>query len=162
METTTPPVPAGTDFVFDAAVRAFDDQMRWVDALDTKAGVLMAADAVLAGLVLMRGSMLLDAPLWVGVAVAVLFFMSFVLGLLSFATRRFGIAPDITALAAEASSTAPSSLRWTALSEILDALEMNEPKIAQKANLLFLGGVGLMLAVGTFGGYFVVELVKVH
>ena len=159
METTTSPPPPGTDFVFDAAVRAFDDQMRWIDALDTKAGVLMAADAVLAGLVLTRGSTLLEAPPWVGVLVAALLFMSFVLALLSFATRRFGIAPDIPALADEAISSAPPSLRWTALAEILDALEMNEPKIGQKANLLFLGGVGLMLAMASFGGYFISQLV---
>jgi hypothetical protein len=162
MTTTTTAAPPGGDFIFDAAVRAFSDQMRWIDALDTKAGVVMAADAVLAGLVLTRGSMLLDAPVWVGVSVALLLFVSFVLGLLSFSTRRFGIAPDVSALASEAATAAPSSLRSTALSDILDALEMNEPKIAAKANLLYLAGLSLMLAIGTFGGLFMVELVKVH
>jgi hypothetical protein len=159
METTTTPAPPGGDFVFEAAVRAFDDQMRWIDALDTKAGVLMAADAVLAGLVLTRGSTLLEAPPWVGVLVATLLFLSFVLALLSFGTRRFGIAPDIPGLADEALSSAPSSLRWEALSEILDALRMNEPKIGQKANLLFLSGIALMLAMASFGGYFISQLV---
>jgi hypothetical protein len=162
MEMTTSPPPTGSDFVFDAAVRAFDDQMRWIDALDTKAGVVMAADAVLAGLVLMRGSMLLEAPLWVGVLVAALLFLSFVLALCSFATRRFGIAPDLSALAEQATTDTPSSLRASALSEILDALEMNEPKIGQKANLLFLSGVALMLAIASFAGYFIVHLVRVQ
>jgi hypothetical protein len=155
--TTTPPTPGG-DFAFDTAVRAFTDQMRWIDALDTKAGVLMAADAVLAGLVLTRGSLLLDAPAWVGVLVALLLFVSFVLALLSFSTRRFGIAPDVSALASEAATTAPSSLRWTALSDIVDALEMNEPKVGHKADLLFASGIGLMLAIASFGGYFISQI----
>jgi hypothetical protein len=157
MSTTTTPAPPGGDFVFDAAVRAFTDQMRWIDALDTKAGVVMAADAVLAGLVLTRGSILLDAPVWVGILVALLLFVSFVLALLSFSTRRFGIAPDVSALASEVDTATPSSLRWTALSEILDALEMNEPKVGQKANLLFASGLGLMLAIASFASYFVVQ-----
>lgn len=158
METTTLSGPPGTDFVFDAAARAFDAQMRWIDALDTKAGAVMGADAVLAGLVLTRGSILLEAPAWVGVLVALLLFASFVVALASFSTRRFGIAPDISALASEVDSAAPSSLRSEALADLLDALEMNEPKIGQKANLLFMSGLGLMLAIASFSGYFVSQL----
>jgi hypothetical protein len=157
MTTTTSPPPGG-DFAFDTAVRAFADQMRWIDALDTKAGVLMASDAVLAGLVLTRGSLLLDAPAWIGVLVALLLFISFVLALLSFSTRRFGVAPDVSALASEAATATASSLRWGALSDIVDALEMNEPKIGRKADLLFASGVGLMLAIASFGGYFIRQL----
>jgi hypothetical protein len=107
---------------------------------------------------LTRGSALLDAPPWLGVVVALLLFASFVLGLASFSTRRFGIAPDISALADEADTTALSSLRSEALSDILDALEMNEPKIGHKANLLFASGVSLMLAIAAFSGYFVSQL----
>jgi hypothetical protein len=52
----------------------------------------------------------------------------------------------------------PFSLRSEALADLLDALEMNEPKIAQKANLLFISGLGLMLAIASFSGYFVSQL----
>jgi hypothetical protein len=152
--------PPGVDFMFETAVRALDEQMRWIDALDTKAGVMLAADGVIAGLVLTRGSLLLRAPEWVGVLVAVLLFISLVLALLSFSTRRFELAPDISALVPAARSTSAESLRWTALPDVLVALEINEPKIGQKANLLFYSGAGLILAVGLFGGYFVSQLLK--
>ncbi|MDP9222581.1 MAG: hypothetical protein M3P18_01755 [Actinomycetota bacterium] len=156
--TATP--PPGVDFLFEAAVRALDDQMRWIDALDTKAGVLLAADGVIAGLVLTRGSMLLGAPAWVGVLVAFLLFISLVLALLSFSTRRFELAPDLSALVPAARTSSGPSLRWAALPDILSALEINEPKIGQKANLLFYSGAGLMVAAGLFGGYFLSQLIK--
>jgi hypothetical protein len=149
--TMTSPTPPGTDFAFDTAVRGLADQMRWTDALDTKAGVLMAADAVLAGVVLTRGSILLGAPVWLGAAVAVLLLAS----LLSFATRRFELAPDIPMVVAAATVESERSLRWAALPAVQEALTMNEPKIAQKANLLFYSGCALMAAAVFFGGYFI-------
>jgi hypothetical protein len=158
--TMTSPTPPGTDFAFDTAIRGLADQMRWIDALDTKAGVLMAADAVLAGVVLTRGSILLGAPVWLGVAVAVLLLSSLLLALLSFATRRFELAPDIPGLASAATVESERSLRWTALPAVQEALAMNEPKIAQKANLLFCSGCALMAAAVFFGGYFIFDITR--
>jgi hypothetical protein len=158
--TTSSPPPQGTDFLFETALRSLDDQMRWIDALDTKAGVLMAADAVVAGLVLTRNSLLLEASPWVGVAVAVLLLISLLLALFSFSTRRFELAPNVSALlpAPNSGSTA-GTMRWTALTDVLGALEVNEPKLGQKADLLFYSAVGLMLAVALFGGLFIFRLV---
>lgn len=156
--TMTSPTPPATDFAFDTAMRGLADQMRWIDALDTKAGVLMAADAVLAGVVLTRGSILLRAPVWLGVAVAVLLLSSLLLALLSFATRRFDLAPDIPVLVSAATVESERSLRWAALPAVQEALAMNEPKIAQKANLLFYSGCTLMLAALFFGGYFIFDI----
>jgi hypothetical protein len=152
--------PPGTDFLFDRAVRGLDDQMRWIDALDTKAGVLVAADAVIAGLVLTRDSLLLQGPSWVAVAVAGLLLISLVLALLSFSTRRFELAPSAASLLPDvnAGETA-AQMRWRALADVLEALEINEPKVGQKANLLFVSAYILTLAVGVLGGYFVFRLV---
>jgi hypothetical protein len=161
MTTTLPPPPQG-DFVFDTAVRALDDQMRWIDALDVKAGVLMASDGVIAGLVLTRGSILLQAPLWVGVLVALLLFVSLVLALLSFSTRRFEIAPDIVSLATRSQTETEASLRASAVPGIIDALQINESKVGQKANLLFMSGTGLMLSVAVFGGNFISQVLRAN
>ncbi len=114
-------------------------------------------------MVLTRGSILMAAPTWVGVLVAVLLFLSLALALFSFSTRRFEIAPDIVSLESELSERdTASSLRAAALPDIIYALQSNEPKVAQKANLLFMSGAVLMLSVATFGGYFIAQLVLVH
>jgi hypothetical protein len=153
--------PPGTDFLFERAARGLDDQMRWIDALDTKAGVLMAADAVIAGLVLSRDSLLLQGPWWVAVAVAGLLLMSLLLALFSFSTRRFELAPSVASLvpAVKAGGTA-AEMRWRALTGLIEALEINEPKVSQKANLLFFSACSLTLAVGLFGGYFVFHVIS--
>ena len=156
--TTISPAPPGIAFVFDTAIRSLGDQMRWIDSLDTKAGVLMAAEAVIAGLVLSRGSILLETPAWVGVAVALLLLTSLLLALLSFSTRRFQLAPNLQALVAAANTGSAESLRWGVLPAVLEALEINEPKVAQKADLLFYSGCSLMLATATFGASFILQL----
>ena len=154
--------PADTDFLFDRAIEALDDQMRWIDALDTKSGVLMASDGLIAGLVLTRGSILLAAPVWVGILVALLLFISLVFALLSFSTRRFEIAPDIVTLASESWEQSALPLRAQVLPDIIYALRVNEQKVGQKANLLFVGGTTLMLSVAVFTGYFLADLMRLH
>jgi hypothetical protein len=46
--------PEGSEFVCEAAKRALDEQSAWIGDLDTKAGVLLGAVAVLFGLLLLR------------------------------------------------------------------------------------------------------------
>jgi hypothetical protein len=157
---TTSSTPPATDFAFETAARALAGQMRWIDALDTKAGVLMAADAVIAGLVLTRGSILLQGPAWVGVGVALLLLTSLLLALFSFSTRRFELAPDVPALLAAAATESERDLQWSTLPAVMEALAINEPKITQKANSLFYSGCALMLAAALFGGYFIFHITR--
>lgn len=43
-------VPEGASFAYAVAIAALDEQLRRIEALDTKAGILMAVDGVIAGL----------------------------------------------------------------------------------------------------------------
>lgn len=43
-------VPLGAPFAFEMALRSLDEQLERINALDTKAGVLIAADGVIVGL----------------------------------------------------------------------------------------------------------------
>ena len=49
-------------------------------------------------------------------------------------------------------------MRWSAVNDILKALEINEPKVNQKANLLLASAYGLMLSAALFGGHFIWQL----
>jgi len=93
------PVPAGASFAFERSVKALAEQLARIEALDGKAGILIAGGGVLAGLLFGRGSLLVDAPRWmVGIA-AIALTGSLVLGLLAFWTRRYDVAPRPEALA---------------------------------------------------------------
>jgi len=63
--------PQGAEFIYDAAKKALDEQTAWIGDVDTKAGVLMGAVAVLFGLLFVQDSLLLEAPAWLSAMVAV-------------------------------------------------------------------------------------------
>jgi hypothetical protein len=65
------PVPPGASFAFDAGIRTLDEQLHRIDALDTKAGVLLAAAGVLSGFLLADRSSLAQAPKAVGMTAIV-------------------------------------------------------------------------------------------
>ena len=54
--------PQGASFAFDNAARSLDEQLGRIESLDAKAGVLLAADGVLAGLLFATDSVLFQAP----------------------------------------------------------------------------------------------------
>ena len=56
------PTPQGASFAFDNAAKALDEQLGRIESLDAKAGILLAADGVLAGLLFATGSVLVQAP----------------------------------------------------------------------------------------------------
>ena len=148
---------SGTSFLYDSALKGLEEQWVWIDALDTKAGILLGAGGVVAGLFFTRRSILWFAPTWLGVAVAVVLLVSLALALLSFATRRYERAPDLEALMAS-DETTEAALKTEELPHLLLALSINEPKIALKASLLFYSGLTLLVSVAFFGAYFVYEL----
>lgn len=57
-------VPQGAEFAFDSAIRSLDDQLSRIDALDAKAGILLVADGILAGLIFGRDAFVRRAQ-WV-------------------------------------------------------------------------------------------------
>lgn len=105
---TTPPL--GTPFAYGESRRALQEQMHWIDALDTKAAVLLASAGVITGLVLSRGSPLSRAPRLIAAVVSVALLAALVSALLAFATRRFETAPDLKAIVAEVSNETQGSL----------------------------------------------------
>jgi hypothetical protein len=56
------PPPKEADFAFDNASKALGEQLQRIEALDAKAGILLAADGVVVGLLFAADSVLLDAP----------------------------------------------------------------------------------------------------
>jgi len=159
MSATSLPPPQATGFVYDQARRALEEQMRWIDALDTKAGVLLAAGGLIAGLLIAADSPLEDAPVWVVMATSLLLLGALVLALLAFATRRYETAPNPEALVSSMADSRDDQLKWMVLPDILEALEINEAKVSEKAAYLFYGGASLLLGIIVFGGYYVFELV---
>jgi len=70
------------------SARALDEQLRRIEALDAKAGILVAADGVLGGLLFGAGSVIRNAPRGVAISASVALIASLVLALLAFANRR--------------------------------------------------------------------------
>jgi hypothetical protein len=91
-------VPDGAPFAYNVAGAALDEQLRRIEVLDSKAGILIAADGVLAGLLFGRSSLILAAPRALSAIVVGLVLISLLLGLIAFANRRYGTAPHPAAV----------------------------------------------------------------
>ena len=129
--------PKGIAYAHEAASKSYDDQMQWIDALDTKAGILMAADSVIVSLVMTPDSVLTRAPIPVAVVITFALFWSLVLALLAFSTRRYEIAPDIDRLLQQMQHLDDNSLKWIALEGLANALEVNESKVTRNLGTFF-------------------------
>ena len=151
--------PKGIEYAHEAASKAYDDQMQWIDALDTKAGILMAADGVIVSLVLTADSVLTRAPILVAVVITIALFISLVMALISFSTRAYETAPDIERLLQQMQHLDDGGLKWIALEGLSNALEVNESKVDRKSGYLFLSAMGLLLAILVFAFFFVYFLV---
>lgn len=158
MATPLPP-PAGAGFAHDEAVKTLDLQMRWIDALDTKAGILMASGGLLAGLLLRSDSPMSRAPTWISVPVITLLLLSLASALLAFAARRFETPPSPESLVPSLAA-GEAHLKWMMFPDLLEAISINERKLGNKAELLFFSGLALLLAVGAFGAYHVARIVS--
>jgi hypothetical protein len=151
------PVPDGAAFAFDVARRTLDEQLRRIEALDGKAGLLVAAGGVLAGLLFSRGSLLVGAPrLMVGVA-AIALTSSLVFALLAFWTRRYDVAPKPEALS-QLMAAREEWLQWRFIPNVLNAIAVNRRKLALKSAFLTWALICLIVAVVLLGGYFIYAL----
>jgi hypothetical protein len=82
-------VPQSASSVFDVAVHSIAEQLARIDSLDSKAGILLAADGVLAGLIFVRGGVVASAPLGLALVVSVTILLSLLCTLVSFADREY-------------------------------------------------------------------------
>jgi hypothetical protein len=148
------PPPQGIDYVYDTALDSLRQQLSWIDALDTKAGILIAADGVVAGVVLASDSLIAPSSVWT-VLIATLLLSSLALALLAFATRRYEIAPDPSELTDSMSLGDERLLKWTTVPSVLEAIDVNEPKLVRKADLVFGSALLLLLGVAALAAYFI-------
>ncbi len=110
--------------------------------------MLLAAGGVIAGLVLTGDSILQWAPPILTILIVGFLIGSVILSLSSFATRHYETGPDAADLAARMQHLGDAGLQQLAIPPLLEAIDINDSKVNQKAALLSYSGICLML--GTF------------
>lgn len=141
----TPRIPAGATFAFDVGIAQLESQFKRIDALDTKAAVVLGVDGVLAGLLLSRqGGQALPGIIATVVFTALAW--SFFLGLAAFWTQRYKAAPAPKAVASMM-MRGEDWLKWRFLGNVLLAHEINSSKLEWKVTFLKLSMIGLALDV---------------
>ncbi len=151
-EMATNRIPPGTSFAYAVGIRTLDEQLRRIDALDSKAGTLLAADGLLAGILFATSSSVRSAPRWTVVGLVLTLFASLLLALLAFANRRYEDAPNPSHVVRFALRD-EAWLQWRFMGNVLGAIDVNGRKLRRKARLLASSLVSLIAAVGLLGGY---------
>jgi len=144
--------PSGTSFAFDMGLRTLDAQSRLVDAIDTKAAVVLGVDGVLAGLLLAASKF--SGPLLIKVSVLVALLSSLTLALLCFWTGRYSRAPELQAML-EKVSASESWLKWRFLRNVSQAIKKNDLKVRQKAGFLTAAITALFVLIWIIGPYLI-------
>lgn len=87
--------PKGGQFAYETAIRSLDDQLRRIESLDSKAGILIGAGGILAALLAGGGSPILEGSRHLALATTVLLNASVTLALLAFFNRSYssGLSP---------------------------------------------------------------------
>lgn len=142
--------PAGATFAYETAISALDEQLRRVDGLDSKAGILLAADGVILGLLLRSDER--AAPTWVVLAVGVLILTSLIASILALLNRRYHVAPAAD-VASHFAAEHDDWIRWHLLGNVLEALRTNRASIQTKARFLTAGQASLLVTLMVAGGY---------
>jgi len=151
-------VPAGASFAYETSLCSLEEQLRRIEALDTKAGVLLAADGILAGFLFSRGSILLRAPDWIAISAALAILASMALALVGFAARQYKASPKPEAIVRRAGAS-EAWLKWRFVPNVLRAFDLNAIKLATKARFIVLSLLTLLVGVGTTGAYLMFTIV---
>ncbi len=154
------PAHSGASFAFDNAAKALDEQLGRIESLDAKAGVLLAADGVLAGLLFATDSVLFQAPRILGVAVTVSLLFSILLALLAFSTRKYETAPTPEAVIGLMEQGSEAWLKWSFLGNLILALTINRSKLGRKTRLLGSAIALLFMVVLLLGTYLIYLLAR--
>ena len=85
--------PPGSEVAFETASAALREQFQRIDALDSKAGILLASGGVFAGFLFGVESLMRQAPRPIAIISTVLLIVSLATALLAFATRAYSSAP---------------------------------------------------------------------
>lgn len=152
-------VPQSAAFAFDVVARAIGEQLARIDSLDSKAGILLAADGVLAGLIFVREGVVAKAPIGLALIVSVTILLSLVCTLVSFADREYLASPRAETVAHLAA--APEDwIKWRLMGNLLRAVETNRARLRSKASWLTLGQAALLVTLLSLGSYFIYELLR--
>lgn len=145
-------VPEGSGFAYDVGVQAIREQLSRIEALDSKAGILIAADGVLAGLLFQGDSLLQRIPSAIAAIGLIGVLGSLLLALLSFLNREYRVAPSFPA--SMTLMAAPGEwLKWRFLGSLEEALQENNNRLAWKARLLTASMVTLLITLSLLGVY---------
>lgn len=150
-------IPEGASFAYDTCVSALDEQLRRIESLDTKAGVLIAATGLFAGIVFSRGSMVAGAPGWIEVASAASLMLALLLALLAFANRNYLRAP-VPSSVIRLMARPDEWLKWRFLGNLEEAIAFNNRKLRAKARFANASLAALLASVTGLGGYFMYAL----
>jgi len=151
-------VPEGAGFAYDVGIRAIDEQLRRIEAFDTKAGILIAADGVLVGLLAADTSLL---PLLPRIPVAIglsLVLSSLALALVAFGIRRYRIGPSLSASIRLMAASA-EWLRWRFLGDLERSVTANDARLRWKSRFLSGAMLSLLTAILLLGGYAVLAVI---
>ena len=133
---TTPAFPPkGAQFAYDTAIRSLDDQLRRIESLDSKAGILIGAGGVLAGLLAGGRSLLLETSKYLALATTSLLIISLVFALFAFFNRKYssGLSPAaVTKLA----WMGDEAIRWRFHGNLLRSLSENDRRLRRKARFI--------------------------
>jgi hypothetical protein len=152
-------VPLSASFAFDVAVHALTEQLGRIDSLDSKAGILLAADGVLAGLIFAREGPLVEAPLGLALVVGASVLVSLASTLISFANRGY-IATPRPKTVAHLAAAPEDWIKWRLVGNVLRAVETDRARLRNKATWLTLGQAALLVTLLSLGSYFLQEFVR--
>lgn len=155
---TSKGVPQSAEFAFDIARAALAEQLSRIDALDSKAGLLLAADGLIAGLLFGNASFLHRAPVWVTVSAAIGILGTSTCAVSALAFRRYELAPE-PGKVAELAQAPVDWLHWRFIANVLEAVDTNRLKLDRKAAWLIWGQALLLAGLMVLGGYFVYALI---
>ena len=151
-------VPLGSAFAYEVGIRTLDEQERRIMALDSKAGVVLAASGVLAGFIFRTDSFVRRGPIGLGIAVVIALSTTMTTALAAFATRRYRAAPGLRSSIALMARD-DQWLRWRFLCNLLAASDENEHKLRRKARLVGFSLSTLLVTILMLAGYLAYTLI---
>ncbi len=147
-------VPPGAELAYEVAREALTDQLRRIEAQDSKAGILIAAAGVFGGFIFSSDSLLRPVSTWMSVMAGAMVIAALVCALAASMNQRYVTAPDEVELARFA-ARGGSWLKWRFIGNVLAAVDWNRKKLDRKTRLLAVAQTLFMFAVLIVGGYFV-------
>ena len=147
-------VPRSASFAFDTATRSLDEQLHRVEALDSKAAALLAADLIVTGLILGGDRALGAVPSWIVAVSTIGILLLLVAVIRAFANQRYLVAPE-PGVAAMLANAPEDWIRWRLMGNMLESIDTNTAKLQQKARWLTSSQIVLTVSIAPLGGYFV-------